>query len=73
MPQRPERDTENDAKCASARAEANVKISDLRSMALEPKVLVSAGGVGERRGASRLLLRPVRVEKIKDAANYPIT
>ena len=33
---------------------------------------VAAGGVGEGRGRGRLLLCPLGIEEIKDAANRPI-
>ena len=37
------------------------------------KASVAAGGVGECWRLSRLLLDPVGIEEIKDAANRPIT
>ena len=43
------------------------------SVRAEVEASVAAGGVGEGWGGGRLLLLPVRVEEIKDAANRPIS
>ena len=37
------------------------------------KPLVAAGGGGEGWGGGRLLVLPIRIEEIKDAANRPIS